>query len=169
MPAEPPIDIAPHVTAWHEALAAHPIVAPKFTKPGVVERIYASLAAGNFRCTAAAEAGVSEDSIDDWVKRGEGDKPVEPYATFATSVRAIRAQVEAARLRRVEASEDWRAAAWLLERHNRAKYGDSKHLELTGKDGAPLITHDDLLGRLARLAAAPEAGSADPEPEPAGD
>ena len=158
MPAEPPIDIAPHVTAWHEALAAHPIVAPKFTKPGVVERIYASLAAGNFRCTAAAEAGVSE-----------GDKPVEPYATFATSVRAIRAQVEAARLRRVEASEDWRAAAWLLERHNRAKYGDSKHLELTGKDGAPLITHDDLLGRLARLAAAPEAGSADPEPEPAGD
>ena len=164
MAADPPIDITPHIDAWQEALAAHPVTAPKFTKPGVVERIYASLAAGNFRCTAAAEAGVSEDSVDDWVKRGEGDKP-----TFATSVRALRAQVEAARLTRVEVAEDWRAAAWLLERHNRPKYGDSKHLELTGKDGAPLITHDDLLGRLARLAAAPEEGSADPEPEPAGD
>jgi hypothetical protein len=140
-------DISEHVAAFQAALEANPVPAPKFTAPGIVERIYASLAAGNFRCTAAAEAGVSEDSVDGWVKRGEGDVAAEPYATFARSVRTLRANVENARRERVEkaAALDWRAAAWLLEKHNRAKYGESRHVELTGKHGAPLTVSLDRL------------------------
>ncbi len=138
-------DHSAHTEAFRAALAAHPVRAGKFGRVEIVDTIFRVLAGGNFRCLAAALAGVSEDSLDDWVKRGEQAEPEEPYTTFAQSVRAIRAEVEEARVKRVQDSKDWRAAAWLLEKHNPARYGSQSRLEVTGKGGGPVaVTNIDV-------------------------
>jgi len=41
-----------------------------------------------------------------------------------------------------------------------------KEVRVGDRDGKPLPAHDDLLGRLARLAAAALAGAGDPKPDP---
>jgi hypothetical protein len=131
-------DHTAHTAAFRAMLAGHPVRAGKFGNVDLVDTIFRVLAEGHFRANAAAIAGVSEDTIDDWVKRGEQDVPEEPYTTFAASVRCIRAEVEADRERHVQDSKDWRAQAWLLEIHNRSRYGPKNRLELTGRGGGPV-------------------------------
>jgi hypothetical protein len=88
---------------------------------------------GNFIEPAAIGAGVSQRSVYNWLERGEHDEAagVSPnrsaYLRFllayreadATSERQLYAVI------RQEAVQDWHAAAWILERKYRFRWGRS--------------------------------------------
>ena len=88
----------------------------KYT-PERAERVLAALKIGVPRRHAAAYAGVSEDTLLRWIKR---------YADFAARVDEAEAQAVAtwASVVHYAASvqQDWRAAAWLLERRAPQEY-----------------------------------------------
>lgn len=104
----------------------------------VQETILNSLRAGAFLADAAQAAGVGYSTVKEWIARGEeflpdpeaGDTvPLDDYlaklpdrerlyASFAAAASRARAQarVSAVALISQHAREDWRAAAWYLER-----------------------------------------------------
>ena len=83
------------------------------------------LATGVTVKTATAAVGISESTYHLWLRKGH--EGIEPYATFTAKIRETFPKTEAVLARRIiNASEkDWRAAAWMLERRNRADWGKS--------------------------------------------
>lgn len=86
--------------------------------------IVAALRAGNYRTTAAALAGVSRQTILNWLARGSDG--VEPYASFLRDVELAEAESEAELVAEVRAARAavvgvsgpdlWQARMTLLER-----------------------------------------------------
>ena len=106
--------------------------------------------AGNYIETAAAYAGISKQTLYDWMKRGRREsearlegkrkKPAEEkYVRFLDAVEKALADSEIRDVAIVAkaATENWQAAAWKLERRNPGKWGRVRH-EVTGKDGGPV-------------------------------
>jgi hypothetical protein len=85
------------------------------------------LKAGAFRRHAAEAAGVSEDALNQWLKRGAaGERAfLELYAdvrrTQAEDAIRMQAVITSAAMKHVEG--DWKAAAWNLERKYPKLYG----------------------------------------------
>ncbi len=164
-----------------ETRSARPPSAPKKRigrppklSPDIERRIVELLRAGNYVETAAACAGIHKDTLYRWLKEG-ARQPNGIYGGFAVAVERAQAEAEArdVTLIATAAREDWRAAAWRLERRSYARWGEhQKHdIEHTGPGGGPVVVADadradlraEILGRLDRLAAtggAP-AGSAE--------
>jgi hypothetical protein len=115
--------------------------------PGRHKIIVEHLRAGHYRSVAADAAGVSRVSLWTWLRRGEAGE--EPYAALYLEVTAAEAEAEAEALAnvRVAAREDWRAAAWYLEKKARKRYGDVRANEIV----------DELLGVLERVCRANQA------------
>lgn len=98
---------------------------PRYT-PEVHKIIVRYLEDGAFKVTACKAAGISVDSLNDWVKLGlAGDKR---YAKLAKDV--IRLQSEDVRKNQAiitkAAKRDWKAAAWNLERKYPKLYGKAQ-------------------------------------------
>lgn len=98
------------------------------------ELIVKNLKAGAFQTVAAQAAGISRDTLRDWLNRGKaGEKP---YVQFAADVLRTQGEdcvrlatvVTAAAVKRIDG--DWKAAAWALER---------KYPKLYGRQAAPAI------------------------------
>lgn len=90
--------------------------------PEVHERICALVRAGNFRETASAAAGIDARTLRNWLRRGaEGE---EPFATFSTDLDEAETVAEARNVAIIGAAakDDWRAAAWWLERKASARW-----------------------------------------------
>lgn len=109
-------------------------------------QILLALRAGNYVETAAAFAGVTKQTVYNWLKRGarrtKAGLPFrgeEAYAEFFDAVEKAKAtaEVNAVALIQTAAKKNWQAAAWYLERTNRKWARVEKH-ELTGADGDPL-------------------------------
>jgi hypothetical protein len=111
------------------------------------ERIVSLLRAGNFRETAAAAAGIDARTLRNWLKRGADGE--EPFAAFAADLDAAEAQAEARDVATIAkaASDDWKAAAWRLERKSRKHWGVKADLNLSG--GIALDSIDELKKRLS--------------------
>lgn len=93
----------------------------------VHETIVKHLKVGAFKSVAAAAAGISDDALAEWIKRGlKGEKA---YAAFAKDVQRLVAEdcirnqavITAAAMRQTQG--DWKAAAWNLERKYPKIYG----------------------------------------------
>ena len=90
-------------------------------------KIVEALRSGAYKIHAANAAGISRDTLDDWVAAGRAGQ--EPFVQFAIDVdqaRAIdalrnQAIISAAATRKIEG--DWKAAAWNLERKFPKLYG----------------------------------------------
>lgn len=106
--------------------------------------------AGNYIETAAAYAGLSKQTLYDWMKRGRREaearisgKPAvrreEKYVRFLDAIEKALADGEIRDVAIVAkaATENWQAAAWKLERRNPGRWGRVRH-EITGKDGGPV-------------------------------
>lgn len=106
--------------------------------------------AGNYIETAAAYAGLSKQTLYDWMKRGRREaeariegKPAqrreEKYVRFLDAIEKALADSEIRDVAIVAkaATENWQAAAWKLERRNPGRWGRVRH-EITGKDGGPV-------------------------------
>ena len=81
----------------------------------------------------AAAAGIGAHTLHDWRARGERDQEAglhNRYTKFVQRYQAARAQALTILERRVfEASEEeWRAAAWILERRDPEQWGKARAL-----------------------------------------
>jgi hypothetical protein len=84
--------------------------------PRIQEIICATIAAGNYQNRAAAAAGISESTLIKWRKRGRRGE--ELYAALNAAIDAAERDCEVALVAKVKAAadDDWRAAAFMLER-----------------------------------------------------
>jgi hypothetical protein len=87
---------------------------PKYT-PERAERVLQAIHSGCTRRAAASHAGIDETTLYRWVGR---------YASFASDLRAREDEVEIRAVATIQQAwhDDWRAAAWWLERRRPANY-----------------------------------------------
>jgi len=113
----------------------------KLTKE-VQQKIVDAVRAGNYLEVAAAYAGVGENTLHEWVARGEGRDPhrskTELYSDFAAAVKVARAEAEATAVAivRMAMTDNWQAAMTFLERSFPTRW--SRRTEVVGADGGPL-------------------------------
>ncbi len=77
--------------------------------------------------------GVSERAYHEWTRRGQAGE--EPYAAFFDAASRARDSWKARLLRRLNEGDDWRAAAWLLERCFPAEFGPKHEEGQRGSNG----------------------------------
>jgi transposase-like protein len=92
---------------------------PKFNEERA-ERVLEAIRAGATRRAAAGHAGIDESTLWRWTQR---------FASFATRLTRAEDDVEVRCTATIlhAAADDWRAAAWWLERRRPAEY--ARHLE----------------------------------------
>lgn len=125
---------------------------PTALTPEVRRIICRELAASSTMSMAAGAAGISYDTLREWIARGTGtdtDRPSsELYAAFAVAVEAAVAEGKRKRIRTITKSKDWRAHAWMLERGHAAEFGRIDRIKaetsIGGDDTKPPIRTADM-------------------------
>jgi hypothetical protein len=97
----------------------------------------AALNAGCYRSEAARHAGVSVRSFFRWCERGRIDQAAgrrSPCRTLLEAIEKAEADAEVRALAQINkaGTDDWRAAAWRLERKNWERWGDRRQLQVGG-------------------------------------
>lgn len=79
---------------------------------------------GNTKACAAGLAGISRDTLTNWLNRGRDDEKG-TYFDFLRAFKSAEAEAEQAACAVVKAAmpDTWQAAAWWLERRRSADYG----------------------------------------------
>jgi transposase len=92
--------------------------------PHVTQKICDLIRAGNYFEVAATAAGVHRSTVHRWMRHGREQKRGR-YKKFLTAVEKAQAEAESRDVALIAkaASEDWRAAAWRLERKAPRRYG----------------------------------------------
>jgi transposase len=114
----------------------------KFT-PERTTKLITALRAGNYRDTACKYAGISFQTLRNWIKIAESpDAPAE-YVEFLDAIEKAEAEAEMVDIgiiRQAAQEGQWQAAAWVRERKNPERWGrrDASKIELTGSDGGPV-------------------------------
>jgi hypothetical protein len=106
----------------------------------VADALVAAVRQTGFIKPAAERCGLPDAVVHEWVQRGTGPHPARPGRGPMRNLRlASRAQGEwQAHLRDVIARaaaakpDTWGAAAWMLERFDRATYGHREQIDLSG-------------------------------------
>jgi len=146
-------DTAKHYRVDHEALrvAANtelgepPIGKSKFSAKRQ-DIIVEALLNCNYRKVAASLAGITEMTLQSWLRRGKTE-PKGEYHKFYQRVIKAEAEAESRIVVRVAAAseDDWKAGMELLRRRHPKRWNRDK-LELTGKKGGPVtfkVVYDD--------------------------
>jgi transposase len=148
------------------------------------EKVVQLLAGGNYLETAAAAAGVSKESVYEWLRVGAAaatkvhqGAPLTAHDRrclhFSDAVTAAQAQAEVDGLARItalaagdDASVALRAEQWRMERRFAKRWGQRGSLEVTGPDGGAIgvdlgssareLLSSELDRMAARLLAAPD-------------
>jgi transposase len=117
---------------------------PTKLTPDIQVKIVDALKLGNYIETASALAGISKNTVYDWLKRGAREKErVEnnsnakyrkeefPFVKFSDAVQKAMAEAEMRDLLVIAnaSKNDWKASAWRLERRYPAKWGRRDHIE----------------------------------------
>jgi transposase len=97
---------------------------PSKAAPEVMGEFLKAIRAGNYIETAAAYAGLSKQSVYDWMKKGARKESPE-FIGFLDAVKKAQAQNEARDIALISkaAEKQWQAAAWKLERMFPARWG----------------------------------------------
>jgi hypothetical protein len=119
---------------------------PAGLKPEVETRILNAVRAGASMGEAATVAGISRRSLHRWIARGEGHDADPRFRSSPTRSRAPRAEAKVGAVAQIRRAmgDDWRAAAFYLERTDPANWGRRTALEHSGPDGAPITVRHDL-------------------------
>lgn len=125
---------------------------PTLLTPEVQEIICTELRNGMPIRQSCDYAGICTETYYVWMSKGS--EGIQPYADFFHA--ATRARVEGTRALastvREAALDDWRAAAWMLER--RAPDEWSKRTEVSGPGGGPISVSDEAAREALRAQAA---------------
>jgi len=121
--------------------------------PETIDRILLALKGGNYIETAAAFAGVNKTTLYEWLKLGAAEEEG-PYRDFSNAVEESIAIGEATDVQRVgnAGKDDWRAAAWRLERRHSKRWGRKEHIEVT-KPKLEEMSDEEIIAILASGAA----------------
>lgn len=113
---------------------------PTKLTPDVHKRIVDAVATGNYYEAACGYAGVSYQTLRNWIQRGEAAKSGR-YFEFLEALTRAEAQCEVRMVAQWQAAmpEDWRAIRDFLERRHNGRWGRKDTRELTGDVSAPLI------------------------------
>lgn len=105
------------------------------------EQIVRAIAAGNYLKVAARSSGISEDTVQEWINRGEIEEEG-IYHDFAKAIRDAEAEAEKAIVGewQKQIPTNWQACATFLERRHPDRWGRRERREITGKDGGPIQT-----------------------------
>lgn len=112
---------------------------PTKLTPEVQDRIIQALKAGNYVETAAEYAGIGKTTFYRWMEQGkQASRGI--YREFRDAVMRARAEAEARNVAIIQkaAPDDWRAAAWWLERAFPDRWGPRQKLEHSGPEGGPI-------------------------------
>jgi len=134
-----------------------------------IEALLAALRVGNTRDASAGHAGIVRTTLYRWLERDPALRTRVEKAEADAEVRFT------AQVARAAADDDWRAAAWWLERRRPKSYGRAQAAAAAGTTTAPTpAPHpiDDLTPEEIRereriwaldLAALPPSGASSPE------
>lgn len=95
---------------------------------------------------AAAIAGMSYDTLNNWQNRGENESAPPEYRQFCQLLRhsqAVAMQVHVSSICDA-AKRDWKAAAWMLERRCPEDFARPQQFEHSGPGGKPLMPDPDV-------------------------
>jgi hypothetical protein len=119
----------------------------------MIEELCGYLEEGTTIKTAATLAGISERGYHLWKKRGREEidrvdesprrsvrKSERMYVEFVKRTEQARRKAVRKRVENVRdaGKEDWRAAAWMLERMDKENWTKKERHEISGPDGGPV-------------------------------
>ena len=92
--------------------------------PATMQRIVDLIRAGNYLEVAATAAGIHRSTLHRWLKYGRARQKGR-FKKFVLAVEKAQAEAESRDVALIAraATEDWRAAAWRLERKQPRRYG----------------------------------------------
>ena len=113
-------------------------------EPATTQRVVDLIRAGNYLEVAATAAGIHRSTLYRWMRHGRDQKRGR-YRKFLSQVEKAQAEAESRDVALIAkaASEDWRAAAWRLERKAPRRYGPRVQLAVQQE-------LDAVLGRLEK-------------------
>lgn len=123
---------------------------PTKLTPKVTAAVVKALEAGAYLDDAAAFAGIHYATLADWMQKAREGKG-QRFSDFAEAVQRAQSKAVVADLQIIKKAAkrgDWRAAAWVLEHRNPAKFGPNVKLQVQSE-------HQQLL-KLAKEALSPE-------------
>lgn len=134
---------------------------PSKLTPERQAKIVQALEAGSYECVAAQYAGVDVTTYCAWKRRGAEEGKGKYYQFLQAVTHALnKSELALATTIRTAGKDDWRAAAWLMERRYKDRW--AKREEVTGKDGAPLTPPPDRIVIVAgKFPDVPDADSED--------
>lgn len=103
--------------------------------PEVANVIVGLLQEGNFLETAASFAGADPQAVRRWIREGARDikKGIESArATFSAACARAKSASEAADMRFIGGSDDWKARAWKRKVLDPLRFGDQQKVEMSG-------------------------------------
>lgn len=109
----------------------------------VQDKIVSAIRAGNYAETAAQYAGVDPTTYYRWMVKGE-DGP-DLYRQFRHAVKAAESEAEvyAETVLRKAMPDDWKAAAWYLERKFQDRWGRKERLDIHANGIPPFVVKFD--------------------------
>jgi transposase len=112
--------------------------------PATTQRVVDLIRAGNYLEVAATAAGIHRSTLYRWLRHGRDQKRGR-YRKFLSQVEKAQAEAESRDVALIAkaAGEDWRAAAWRLERKAPRRYGPRVQLAVQQE-------LDAVLGRLEK-------------------
>lgn len=116
---------------------------PTKLTPELQELLCRIISEGNYLETACAIAGIRRQTVRNWMRTGARQKRG-AKREFLDAIKKAFATAEAKNVRIIAtaASEQWTAAAWMLERKYPKRWGrnDKVRNEVTGKNGGAVET-----------------------------
>jgi hypothetical protein len=115
----------------------------KFT-PDRVKKLLDAIQGGNYRETACKYAGISHQTLRNWIHIAQRPDAPSEYVEFLEALERAEAEAEIFDIglirRAARDGGQWQAAAWMRERKNPERWGrrDATKIELTGADGGPV-------------------------------
>jgi hypothetical protein len=95
--------------------------------------ICAALQVGAYIEQAVIYAGITKETYYDWLKKGETEQPGQPHRDFSDAVTQAQAASELSDLMVIDRAtkrDEWRAAAWRLERKFPRRWGQQNREEV---------------------------------------
>lgn len=109
---------------------------PSKLTPEVKRRFIEAIRAGSHYEPACQYAGIDYKTFRDWMQRGQGVHPArssaQEYVDFAAEVMRAEAEGELQCIAAIKGAtkEDWRPAAWMLERRHAERWSKSEKIEI---------------------------------------
>lgn len=121
---------------------------PTKCTPELTELICAEVALGLPNEDAAVLHGIDESTFYRWQQWGSGEDAREPYATFCKRLREAKAKRKKGQIMAMLHDDPHpvlsRNIQWYLERQDRANFGNTKAVELSGPGGSPIRQEVDV-------------------------